>query len=251
MKTYGQYCPVARAADILNQKWTLLIMRDILGGARRFNAIRKGVPRMSPTLLSQRLKSLEGYGLIEHRQMPDKAAAEYHPTPAGIELQPIIDLYGVWGQRWVRNKLGEDELDVGMLMWYLRLGIDRGRFPHGKSVIHFEYSDRPRLSNGNWWVDKWWLIVADDGIDLCVDDPGFEVDLYVLTDLRTMTKISLGDIAVPEALRSGAIELHGAKALAESFDAWLPRSNFAGVARPPEPLDLPQILTSLRVEAAE
>jgi hypothetical protein len=118
-------------------------------------------------------------------------------------------------------------------------------------VIRFDYTDRPRLSKGKWWVDKWWLIVADDAVDLCIDDPGFEVDLYVLADLRTMTKVSAGDIPVREALRSGAIELHGSRALAKSFEAWLPRSNFADAARPPEPPNLRRILASLSVAAAE
>jgi DNA-binding HxlR family transcriptional regulator len=248
METYGQYCPVARAAEILNQKWTLLIMRDILAGARRFNEVRRGVPRMSPTLLSQRLKGLEGYGLIVRRRAGGRV--EYHPTAAGLELKPIIELYGAWGQRWVRNRLGEDELDVSQLMWYLRCAIDPNHFSEGRTVVLFEFTDRPRLSKGRWWVDKWWLIVVADGVDLCVDDPGLEVDLYVLSDLRTMTKVSMGDISVREALRSGAIELHGSRALATGFEHWLPRSDFADVARPPVPFDLRRLLGPLSVEEA-
>ena len=232
MKSYGQYCPVARAAEILNERWTLLILRDILGGARRFNEIRKGVPRMSPTLLSKRLKSLEACGLIVRRRAPKNGNVEYLPTQAGLEVTPIIELYGAWGQRWVRNRLGNDELDVSLLMWYLRCGIDRQHFPTGRTVVNFEYTDRPRLSKDNWWVDKWWLIVTDDGIDLCVKDPGYEVDLYIVTDLRTMTKVSMGDIPVREAVRSQAIELQGLRSLAKSFGRWLPRSSHADVARP-------------------
>jgi len=157
MKTYGQYCPVARAAEILNERWTLLIMSDILDGARRFNEIRNGVPRMSPTLLSKRLKNLEACDLIVRRSASESGPIEYLPTPAGLEVRPIIELYGIWGQRWVRNRLGDDEIDVNLLMWYLRGGIDRHHFPQRRSVVCFKFTDRPRLSKGDWWVDQWWL----------------------------------------------------------------------------------------------
>jgi DNA-binding HxlR family transcriptional regulator len=251
MSSYGQYCPVARAAEILNERWTLLIMRDLLGGARRFNDIRKGVPRMSPTLLSKRLKSLEACGLIMRRKMPETDTVEYHPTPAGLELRAIIELYGAWGQRWVRNRLGDDELDVSLLMWFVRCAIDTRHFPPGRTVVCFEYTDRPRLSKEKWWLDKWWLIVTEDGIDLCIKDPGHEVDLFVVTDLRTMTQVSMGDIPVREAVRSAAIELHGSRALTKAFERWLPRSSHADVERPPKPLDLQTVLASISMDAAD
>ena len=251
MKTYGQYCPVARAVDILGERWTLLLLRDILGGARRFNEIRRGVPRMSPTLLSSRLKSLEAFGLIVRRTAPESGVIEYSPTQAGLEVTPIVELYGAWGQRWVRNRLGDDELDVSLLMWYLRCGIDRRHFPAERSVVRFEFTDRPRLKKESWWIDKWWLIVTADDVDLCVQDPGHEVDLYVISDLRTMTKVSMGDIPVREAVRTEAIELHGSRSLAKSFEHWLPRSSHADVARPPEPLDIRHIIGPMSKGAAE
>ena len=235
MKTYGQYCPVARAAEILGERWTLLILRDILGGARRFNQIHNGVPRMSPTLLSKRLKGLEASGLITRQAVPGTGVMEYLPTQAGLEAEPIVELYGIWGQRWVRNRLGDDELDVGLLMWYLQRGIDPGKFDRDKTVVRFRFSDRPRLRKENWWADKWWLIVTNVDVDLCARDPGHDVDLFVTSDLNTMTGVAVGDIRVRDAVRSGAIELHGSRALSKSFDQWLPRSGFADVARPPEP----------------
>ena len=247
MKTYGQYCPVARAADILGERWTLLILRDILGGARRFNEIRRGVPRMSPTLLSQRLKTLEAHGLINRRNSGGTGGIYYEPTQAGLEVQPIIELYGAWGQRWVRNRLGDDELDVSQLMWYLRCGIDPRYFKAGRSVVCFMFTDRPRLRKVNWWVDKWWLIAAEDEVDLCAQDPGHEVELYVTSDLRTMTKVSLGDMSIRAALRNGAIELDGSRSLAEEFELWLPRSSFADVDRPPKPIDLHRIFQNTRL----
>jgi DNA-binding HxlR family transcriptional regulator len=244
MMTYGQYCPVARAAEILGERWTLLILRDLLAGARRFNEIRRGVPRMSPSLLSKRLKDLESLGLIKRRKANGSSVVEYIPTPAGLEVRPIVELYGAWGQRWVRNRLGEDELDVSLLMWFLRCGIDRRYFANDRNVVHFQFTDQPRLRKETWWLDQWWLIVTQEEIDLCVKDPGHEVDLYVVSNLRTLTKVSMGDIPAQQALRDRSIELHGSRALAKSFNAWLPRSSHSIVARPPEPLDLRHIVES-------
>jgi len=243
MTNYGQYCPVARAAEILNERWTLLILRDLLGGARRFNDIRRGVPRMSPSLLSKRLKYLESAGLIARRRVRGSKVAEYVPTPAGREVQPIIELYGAWGQRWVRNRLGDDELDVNLLMWYLRCGIDKRHFSGERTVVRFEFTDRPRLKKDDWWVDQWWLVITHDEIDLCVQDPGHDVDLHVVTDLRTLTKVSLGDISVGQALRDDMIDLHGSRSLAKTFARWLPRSSHATVARPPQTLDFRSVVT--------
>ncbi len=231
MKGYGQYCPVARAAEILGKRWTLLILRDLHGGCRHFNELRKGVPLISPSLLSQRLKELEAAGVVERRCGEGGRSPEYHLTTAGRETAAIVKLFGAWGQRWVRNVLGEDELDVGLLMWALRGNIDAGKFPAARAVVQFAFSDRPKLR-----YDCWWLVVDDGGVDMCIDDPGFNVDLYVTTDLRTLTRLSMGDIPARDAVRSGAIELHGARNLAAGFGSWMGFSPFANVARPPKPL---------------
>ncbi len=231
MKSYGQYCPVARAAEILGKRWTLLILRDLHGGCRHFNQLRKGVTLISPSLLSRRLKELETAGVVERSSGADGSAPEYHLTVAGRETAAIVELFGVWGQRWVRNVLGEDELDAGLLMWAISGAIDAGEFPATRSVVQFTFSDRPKLR-----YDLWWLVVDDGDVDMCIDDPGFDVDLYVTTDLRTLTKVSIGDIPAREAVRSGAIELHGARQLAAGFDRWMGFSPFANVARPPKPL---------------
>lgn len=249
MKSHGQYCPVARAAEILSQRWTLLLLRDLLGGIRRFNDLRRGVPLMSPSLLSHRLKHLEKYGLVV--RVSQAGSVEYHTTPAARELRPIIDLLGAWGQRWVRNQLIDDELDVNLLMWDMSLRIDPKRFGLGRTVVGFEYTDRPRLKKADWRTDKWWLVMTDGESDLCVRDPGFDVDLYVVTDLRTMTKVWMGDIPVREALRSGVIKLHGSRLLADSFERWLPLSYHARHERPPASLNLERILAAAHAQAAE
>ena len=170
-------------------------------------------------------------GVVERRSGAGGRAPEYHLTTAGRETAAIVELFGAWGQRWVRNVLGEDELDEGLLMWALRGNIDPGDFPAARSVVQFTFNDRPTLR-----YDIWWLVVDDGDVDMCVDDPGFDVDLYVTTDLRTLTKISMGDIPAREAVRSEAVELHGSRKLAAGFGTWMGYSPFADVARPPKPL---------------
>ncbi len=251
MKSYGQYCPVARAAEILSQRWTLLILRDLLGGVRRFNDLRRGVPLMSPSLLSRRLKDLEKWGIVTRVRDAESGAVEYRTTPAARELRPILELLGAWGQRWVRNQLIDDELDVSLLMWDVSLRVDPKKFGPGQTVIGFEFKDRPRLKKGDWWVDKWWLVLADGESDLCLRDPGFDVDLYIATDLRTMTRVWMGDIPVREALRSEAIELQGSRSLVDSFERWLPLSHHAQHERPPAQMNLERILAAAQATAAE
>lgn len=236
VKSYGQYCPVARASEILTQRWTLLILRDVLGGARRFNEIRKGVPRMSPTLLSERLKALEGYGLLIRGRSAETGYPEYEPTQAAREIWPVIELLGVWGQRWVRDVYEDDPLDIGLLMWDLQCRIDPARFPPGRTVVHFEFRPPPKVKYMLWWL------IVDDDVDLCVTDPGYDVDLTIVTDIRTMTKVWMGDVPVRSAIRDDALELHGSSQLAGNIERWLPLSYFARTARPPEPLDLDRLL---------
>src|SRR5215470_13228248 len=199
MKGYGQYCPVAKATEILNERWTLLVLRELLFGSRRFNDLRKGVPIMSPTLLSKRLKFLEESGVIER-----------------CRAQP--------GQRWVRSRLTADELDPGLLMWDIRRCTDAKLFPSRRTVVQFEFSDAAPSKR------CWWLVVSDkDGVDLCLTDPGFEVDLYIFTDLRTMTALWMGDMPLRYAFDSGRIELEGPPELRRSLRSWLQRSPFGNV----------------------
>ncbi len=240
MKSYGQFCPVAKAAEILSEKWTLLILRDLFGGSRHFNELRRGVPLMSPTLLSTRLKRLVEVGVIERRVVAGNGATEYHLTAAGREVQPIVELFGVWGQRWVRNRLGGDGLDVGLLMWAivldLRSGVDAGLFTEDRTVVQYEFTDITGPTR------LWWLIVEPGDVDLCIENPGFDIDLFVITDLRTLTKAWMGDIPIKQAVRSGAIELHGSPLLARGFDKWMRLSPFANVELPPKRLRLERLL---------
>lgn len=238
MKSYGQYCPVAQAAEILNQRWTLLVLRDILYGARRFNEIRQFVPLMSPSLLSKRLRELEAAGLVAH----DRATAEYRPTDAAEELRAVIELLGAWGQRWVRNRIRIDDLDPNLLMASIHKLIDARHFPAGRSVVAITFTDRPVLRKESWRVDRWWLVVEPAGTELCLKDPGYEVDVFVQTDLRTLTRHFMGDLPTAEALRGKQIRLSGSKPLVERFARWMPRSHFGAVPQPPEPLDIAAVI---------
>ena len=207
---YGQFCPVAMATELLCTRWTLLVMRELLAGTTRFNDLRRGLPRMSPALLSQRLKELEGSGLIV------REGADYRPSPAGEALLPIVEAFGHWGQRWISAELSLQHLDAQLLMWDMRRNLDPSPLPPRKSVIQFQYPDQPASSR------SWWLVVTpEEGVDLCSVDPGFDVDLYVTCPLRTMTAIWMGADTVRGATAQDRLKLVGEQALAGRMQAWL------------------------------
>jgi len=242
MKSYGQHCPVAQAAEILNQRWTILIVRDILYGARRFNEIRRFLPLISPTLLSQRLRHLEQVGIIERRQDGMSNVVEYLPTQAAQDLLPVVEVLGAWGQRWVRNRLKEDELDVSFLMHGIHYVLDLDNLPADQCVIEFLFRDTPPLSHENWRMDRWWLVVAQGEKQLCLHDPELDVDLSIETDLRSLTCFFMGDFDSAEAIRTGALELQGDPRFIDCFDKWMPRSHFRHVPDLPDPIDFQELL---------
>lgn len=221
--SYRQFCPVAMAAEILCTRWTVVLLRELVVGSTRFNDLRRGVPRMSPALLSQRLKELEAAGIIYRTaSRTETGVFEYRLTAAGQELGPIVEAFGVWGQRWVETELSLQHLDVSLLMWDMRRNLDTTPMPTRRSVIMFQY---PELSAAQ---RSWWLIVEPEAqVDLCAVDPGFDVDLYVSTDLRTMTAIWMGLDTVRRALREDRMLLTGDDTLAAQMQGWLGLSPFA------------------------
>ncbi len=221
MKGYGQYCPVAKAAEIVGERWTPLVLRDLLGGSRRFNELRRGVPLMSPALLSKRLKTLEEAGIVERRSRGK--ATEYHLTKAGEELRPMIEMLGVWGQRWARSRLGPEDLDPPLLMWDLQHSVKPEAFPPGLKVVQFRFTDVPKAKR------DWWVLSDGESVDVCLSDPGFEVDLYVSTDSRSMHRVWIGDCTLDSAVASGAIDVIGPAALRRKLRTWLGLSYYAGV----------------------
>ena len=223
MKGYGQFCPIAQAAQILTERWTPLVLRELICGSTRFNDLRRGVPLMSSSLLSQRLKSLEQAGVIERRRAPSGHGFEYHLTEAGRELEPLIMSMGEWGARWARSPLGPEDLDITLLMWDMHRTVRPENFPARRIVVAFEFRDVPQSKR------HWWLVSEGDAADLCMTDPGFEVDLFVYVDLATMTAIWTGDLSLKAALASGALEVHGPAELRRQLEPWLGLSSFASV----------------------
>ncbi len=221
--SYKQFCPVAMAAELLCTRWTVVLLRELLAGSTRFNELRRGLPRMSPALLSQRLKYLETAGILSREASPGEPGVfEYRLTAAGRELKPLVEAFGIWGQRWVDTELSLQHLDVSLLMWDMRRNLDPTPMPKRRAVIHFQY---PQLAPAQ---RSWWLLVEPGlGVDLCSVDPGFDVDLYVSTDLRTMTAIWMGLDTVRNALRDERMMLTGDRKLAADMQAWLGLSPFA------------------------
>jgi DNA-binding HxlR family transcriptional regulator len=218
--SYGQFCPVAMATEIICTRWTPLILRELIAGSTRFNDLRKGVPRMSPTLLSKRLKELEESGVIE-RTRGDDGAWHYRLTPAGHELKEVVLALGFWGQRWIEARTSLKNLDPSLLMWDMRRNLDPTPMPPRRAVIQIQY---PELSPAR---RNWWLIVEGRQTDLCSVDPGFEVDLHVETDLRTMTAIWMGLTSVRSEVAAGRMKLDGDGQLKASMQQWLGLSPFA------------------------
>jgi DNA-binding HxlR family transcriptional regulator len=210
MRGYGQFCPVAKGAEIFAERWTPLVVRELLAGSHHFNEIHRGVPLMSRTLLSQRLRRLETIGVVERRGGP--RGSEYHLTDAGREFAPLVRLLGEWGQRWYRSRFAPDELDVGALFWEMRRVVKPEIFPPGRFSVRFEFPEQaaPRR--------HWWIV-----------SPGFDVDLYVTADLKSFARVWSGDLALKAAMAAGAIELDGPRDLRLRFEQWLGLSCFAGV----------------------
>ncbi len=213
MKPYGQFCPLAQATQLLCERWTLIIVRELIAGSTRFGELQKGAPLLSPTLLSSRLKLLTRAGVIEPRGR--KSNRTYHLTPAGLELRPIIELFGAWGHRWVRSDLGQGDLDAGLLMWDMRRSIDGGTFPDRRVVVKFEYPDAPEGAR------DWWLVSESREIDLCHSDPGHDVDLVVRCSLRKMTEVWTCQLPFDEAVKRRDIKVTGDAALASRLQGWL------------------------------
>ena len=207
---YGQFCPVAKACEVVTERWTPLVVLQLFIGSQRFGEIHRGVPLMSRSLLSKRLQELERAGIV---QRFDSGAGHdlYRLTPAGEELGPIVVQLGHWGKQWTRSEYTARDLDAGLLMWDMRRRIDLRAVPEGRTVVHFLYQDAPVNRR------RWWLILGDGEVDLCLVDPGVEPDLHVTTRVSVMTDIWMGDLSFGEALQSGDLEIVGPTSLRARF----------------------------------
>jgi DNA-binding HxlR family transcriptional regulator len=224
MLNYGQFCPVARAAEVFGERWTPLVVRELICGSTHFNDIRRGVPRISTTLLSQRLRKLEQIGVVERVRVP--GGAEYRLTAAGEGLRPIVLALGHWGARWIGSGLKRDQLDVGLLMWDIRRFARRELFPaERRIVVQFRFADARTGERA------WWLVVENGEVDLCRDDPGHEVTLIVESSVRTLTEIWGGDLLPDEAVARRAVRVLGSARDARNIWRWLGASTFAPTRR--------------------
>ena len=213
MNSYGQFCPLAQAAQILCERWTLLVVRELVAGSTRFNELRRGVPRMSPALLTKRLRQLERAGVVQRRLT--RTGASYALTRGGEALRPVVEGLGTWGHRWARSRLDADDLDAGLLMWDMRRTVDATRFPTGRVVVRFHYPDAPRGAR------EWWLICERGQTDLCLEDPGHELDIEIVAPLRVMTAVWTCQLPFHVAERRGEIKVFGKSDLRRRLPQWL------------------------------
>lgn len=226
MPSYGQFCPVAKAMEVLDERWTLLVVRELLAGSTHFNELRRGVPKMSPALLSKRLRTLERAGVI-HREV-DGTRVSYTLTESGRELGDVVQALGAWGVRWV-HRLGEEDLDPHLLMWDVRRTVPVDEWPRARTVLAFRFADVPAP------VRRWWLVVSDGEVDVCDYDPGYDVAATVATTLRVMVRLWRGDLTWEQALRSASIEIDGAPSARGAVPRWVGRSTLSSVPRPAAP----------------
>jgi DNA-binding HxlR family transcriptional regulator len=221
---YGQFCPVALASEVLAERWTLLIVRELLAGARRFNDIRRGVPRVSGTLLKQRLQTLEHAGVVERKTTATTRGPEYSLTEAGLSLRAVVTSIGEWGQRWARDIRPED-LDPGWLVWAMHRRLNTPAMPPGRTVIEIEFIDAPAKQR------RFWLVHRDGTVDVCLKDPGYDTTVRVSTRVRTLAEVWRGIRSAKDELRAGRIHLDGASAYCRAFPRWLLLSVYAPIKR--------------------
>ena len=176
--SYGQFCPVAKAMELLDERWTLLVVRELVGGSRRFNDLRRGVPRMSPTLLSKRLRSSSAAGVVERRE--DGGEVRYASPPPVRSCGPVVEALGAWGIRWI-GELGDEDLDPKLLLWDMHRNIDHDAVPAGRDRRRSSGSPTCRRASRDWW-----LVITPEEADVCDADPGHDVAVTVRTPLRTM-----------------------------------------------------------------
>ncbi|MBC8240644.1 MAG: helix-turn-helix transcriptional regulator [Alphaproteobacteria bacterium] len=225
MISYSQFCPVAKASEIITTRWTPLVLRELIMGSRHFNDIHRGVPLMSRTLLSTRLKDLEKIGVVERTASKNRKSWEYSLTGMGNELTPIIIALGVWGQKWVESSIDSGDWDAGVLMWDIRRRIDVNYLPGKKTVIQFEFEDAPKE------MRCWWIVIENGEADLCQRDPGFNVDLFVASNVVDLSRVWIGQQKLSQAIDQGAVSLIGEQKLRQTIFKWFPLAKVNEAAR--------------------
>lgn len=219
---YNQFCPIAKAAEVLGERWTLLIIRELLLGTTRFNDFQRALSQMSPSLLTKRLNQLIDCELVVRKFVPEQRRHEYHPTAAGKELLPVLTELGKWGMRWARGRMSDDELDVELLMYDLNRLLDESALPGGRSVICFEF---PELESFRFW----WIVINDGKKELCVERPCNQTDLTIVSDLRALTEFWTGDARLTELKRTKRVVVKGSRVLERTLPTWLRSGLFSDI----------------------
>ncbi len=222
MATYSQFCPVAKAMEILDERWTVLVVRELLLGSTHFNDLRRGVPRMSPALLSTRLRSLERVGIVV------RSDAGYELTECGRDLHAAVLHLGTWGQKWIKD-VGDAELDPHLLMWDVQRTVPTSAWPPATTCLSIEFIDLPPRRR------RWWLVVKDQVAESCDVDPGHEVSATLRVSLRDLTLVWRGDLGWPQALRSGRVQIEALPAVARQVPEWIGQSLLAPQDQPAVP----------------
>lgn len=220
-ESYGQFCPVAQAAEVLTERWTLLVLRELLMGSTRFNELQRGVPRMSSSLLSKRLREMERSGLITREPLQGERGHAYRLTPAGEALGPLVVSLGNWSREWLKREISEEEADPALLMWDVRRSVQLDRLPQEQLVTFFRYRDAEEGKRA------WWLVAQPDGADLCFTDPGFAIDLQVDAEAQAMAEVWVGQLELGAAMKAKRLRVSGPEHLVRSLPDWLGFSTFA------------------------
>lgn len=220
VRPYAQFCPIAKAAEVLGERWSFLIIREMLNGSTRFNELARGLPGISRALLSKRLQELQRAEVVE------RTHDGYALTARGAELEPLLVQLGEWGARHAFPDPRPEELDPDLLLWWIHRRLDRSQMPDGRTVIQFVFSDARQ---------RYWLVVEPDDVSICRTDPGFEVDVIVQSDVATMYDVWMGRRELYDALAHGTVTLDGRPVLARAFPRWLELSPLAQAVRAAAP----------------
>jgi DNA-binding HxlR family transcriptional regulator len=225
MRSYGQYCPVAKATEVLGDRWTLLIVREMLGGASGFNQLQRFLPGISRSVLTDRMRALERAEVIERRTGPKGRTLEYRLTPAGRDLQPVVQAIGEWGATWSFTEPRPGELDPSLLIVWIARHVDRRRLPPNRTVVRFDFRNPKR---------RFWMVLEPSEVSVCLHHPGFDVDLEVNVDTATLYGVYLGRTELGAAIRAGKLTMSGPRALQRGLGRWFTWSAFAPASRAAE-----------------
>ncbi|MBW4707259.1 helix-turn-helix transcriptional regulator [Roseobacter sp. YSTF-M11] len=223
-KPFGLYCPTSKACEVLMPRWTLQILGELWGGSTRFNEIRRGLPGMSPTLLVKRLKEMQANGLLVRVEDPATGSIDYIRTDKAAELDDILRGLAAWAQRHITAEVALEDRDADLLMWNIRRQIDLGELPQRRVVMRFSFSDATSPASTYWVITR-----PGEPVELCASDPGFDVDLYVETQVRVFTGVYLGRRSFGRDVENGLIFMTGDAQLIKTFRRWLRFSMHSGV----------------------